>query len=721
MGHSPRWVLGVAASHNGGACLLRDDEIVVSVQEERLNRYKRATLVGGRESLAIQYCLAHAGIRPRDLSAVVYSSPHDAAEQHLAQDPVLNLAGAGVPVHWVPHHLAHAFGVFATSGFPDAAVLVVDGRGSPWGDVGEAERRVAIGAPSDATAAEHAESISLYDASGVEIVPIEKHFGDWTGFDDLSTYRTDRELAFREARLVSLGALFARASVQIFGDASEAGKVMGLAPYGRPTIPASEFLRIEGGRFVYSDVAWARFDHDERWPAHAEAYQDLAASLQVALEGALLHLVARLRATSRSTRLCYAGGVALNSIANERIVREGGFDDVYIMPAAEDSGTAIGAAYWGLWRLDPRNTRRRLAKDSVGRPYSLSEIDRAIEETPAVSLVTATSTIEKAVDVLCEGKIVGWFEGGSELGPRALGQRSILCDPRGPEMKDYLNHKVKHREGFRPFAPIVPLEDARAWFDLPDGVPHESPFMLRICPFREDKRALVPAVVHVDGTGRLQTLTAETNGRLYELVKAFGRRTGVPILLNTSFNVAGEPIVEQPSDALWCLLYTGLDYLVLEDRIVTKAAAYRSILDLYPRRAPLVSIGFDTFGSPDQAFSRRLASSAELPGRVPIPVMATTEGLYIARLREAEGTIVKLRVETPWGIVTQVVTLEILGVLEEARGDVDGKTLFEKVAARSLLGDPTPEGFVRLLGTLRRASLLTFHDGPHGTAAAPQG
>ena len=193
----------------------------------------------------------------------------------------------------------------------------------------------------------------------------------------------------------------------------------------------------------------------------------------------------------------------------------------------------------------------------------------AVTESPGVTVVRSADVISDAVQLLCDGKIIGWFDGGSELGPRALGQRSILCDPRQPDAKETLNRRVKMREAFRPFAPAVLLEEAANWFEFGDTV-RESPFMLRVIDVKLEKREQVPAIVHVDGTGRVQTLTKENNGRFYELVRRFHTATGVPMLLNTSFNRMGEPIIETPGDAIACLLNTGLDCCVFEDRIVFK-------------------------------------------------------------------------------------------------------------------------------------------------------
>ena len=553
MSNSP-WVLGISASpHNGAVCLLRGDEIVVAIQEERLTRKKRDGIYAAQPCRSLDYCFDYAGIGPRDLSMVVYSVPGRAnTRMHdIKLNPVLQVELNKIPTVRIPHHYSHAIGAFATSGFQEGAILVIDGSGSPFEDLPPDERQSCKGNVEDGF-----ESISLYSAVETFITPVEKHLvprGAWVApnKDGMPGFGT-------------FGGMYSASAAQIFGDLLEAGKVMGLAPYGEREFPTGEFYDLVDGRFVFHDTVTKRFRHHDRWPAHETEYQNLASSVQGALEDAILYIVEHLHRQYPSANLCYAGGVALNSVANERIIAESQFKSVYIMPAAEDSGTAIGAAYHGLWQLTRKNTRRKLVSDAVGRDYSSTEVSNAIDQTIGVRRVESTSIISDTVDLLCQGHIIGWFQGRSELGPRALGQRSILCDPRRPDGKEILNRRVKHREAFRPFAPVVLHEEAPNWFEL-EGKDPESLFMLRICKFKEDKKDLVPAVVHIDGTGRFQTVTSEVNGPLYDLIKKFYEKTGVPIILNTSFNVMGEPIVETPADALATFLSTGIDYCVLED------------------------------------------------------------------------------------------------------------------------------------------------------------
>jgi carbamoyltransferase len=654
-------VLGISNSHNGAVCLLHGDRIAAAVQEERLTRRKRSVTHGAFPSLALNYCLEYAGIKPRDLSLVVNASTGRVTNQieDVTLNPLLQTAKNKIPVLTVGHHLAHAVSAFATSGFESSAVLVVDGVGSAQEDL-TADEQAAI----KKRVPDGYETISLYSASGTRLVAVEKHMiekASWLIYESL-----------RMPRFRSLGGIFAAASWQIFGNVHEAGKVMGLAPYGRPTLPTSDFFALADGSFEFSDAIPKRFDHADRWPHHQEEYQDLAASAQVALEEALLYLTARLRELCPSENFCYGGGVALNSVANERILRERGFQGFYVVPAAEDSGVAIGAAYYGLWQLTNRNTRRPLGHDAVGRPYSAAEISQAIAKTPHVVVEEPDDVLSRAVDLLCDGKILGWFQGRSELGPRALGQRSIICDPRSPDAKALLNGRVKHREAFRPFAPVVPLDLAKDWFDL-DGFPPDSPYMLRVMRFRDGKADQVPAVVHVDGTGRLQTVTPEANGRFYELVQRFHARTGVPVILNTSFNVMGEPIVETPEDALWCFLSTGIDACVLEDSLVFKSPEHGSILDFYP-----------SILAPRYSESRLIVDG---------------------RLDDEEArqiSVLSFTVDTPWGRTRQVMSANVLPVLALMDGRRNGWSLLESLPGKVKKLDEL--SLLRALGLWRKAS-----------------
>jgi carbamoyltransferase len=668
-------ILGISSSHNGSACLIRGAEILVAIQEERLSRVKRDRVSGGRSFLSWRYCLEAAGARLADVDLVVCCgqdySGHPSEDISLNRE--LQLRRRRIPWITVPHHLGHAVGAYCTSGFERAAVLVIDGLGSPSADLSEQERAVIRGDQHDSVW----ESMSLYEVDEHGARPLEKLV---TPYSDPQRGARGR-LALPDWDLPysgTLGRLYGGAANQIFGDPTAAGKVMGLAAYGSPDIPVNDFYEVRDGVYEFRDRVPRSFATRRRWPQLRERYEVLAASVQVAVEEAVLALLRRLQELTPCRDLCYAGGVALNSVANERIVREGGFDNVYIMPAAEDSGVSIGAAYYGVLHLMGRLPRRRLGIDALGAPYSPGAITAAVDAAPCIVARCSDGIVVETVDRLTAGQIGGWFQGRSELGPRALGSRSIICDPRPADAKERLNARVKRREMFRPFAPVLPLEDVAEWFEV-DHAPHESPFMLRVLRFRPDKAALVPAVVHADGTGRVQTVTPE-NGLFHDLVMEFKRRTGIPVLLNTSFNVAGEPIVETPTDALWTLLEVDLDFCVLGDTVVTKQEGYDSLLQLVPM-----------IGDHDYRIRRRSSGGVLPPGRI--------------------GTgLMDFEVETPWGRVMRTLNGLQFAVLAEIDGTRTGWEILAALEARPG-AKVSADWLLQSLAQLRRLGIVTLAAG----------
>jgi carbamoyltransferase len=664
-----QWVLGLGASHNGAACLLRDGKIFVAIQEERLSGIKRAPIWASLPSLALNYCLEAARITPQDLDAVCCCIVSHRTLAHpyndLSTNPRLRITESGIPARIITHHLGHAISAFGTSGFPDAAVLVVDGTGSLLEDL-DVEERATV---SDAIVG-RSETVSMYEAEGTKVKPLFKYAGGWIGLlDSGSSTQAGGMRSFN-----SLGDMYSSVADQIFGSTMDAGKVMGLAPYGNPTIPVEEFLVIEEGHLRFTSLVTRRFPHNQRYPNQLMEYYNLASSVQRALEYAMMHLVRQLRAISKSDNLAMAGGVALNGIVNERIFRESGFKNVYIIPAAEDSGTAIGAALFADWQLNARNGYIHLTRDSLGRSYTSAAVRHAVDSTPFLIMQTPKNSVEAAVDLLCDGKMIGWFSGGCELGPRALGQRSILCDARRSDAKDILNLQVKYREDFRPFAPVVLASEAPEWFDL-DGVERESPFMLRVVPVRADKRSLIPAVVHIDGTGRMQTVREELNGTYYAVVKRFFERTGVPILLNTSLNTRGEPVVETPEDGLWCLLMSGLDACVFDDLVVTKEESYPHPLEFVP-----TLVGKTVRIEPNP--------------RVPSDLLVSWQ--------------------TKWGEALYAVPSPLLSrymvlidALKEIDGTSSGWTILDRMNSKTDRA-MAPENFIGILAKLRRMGTIAF-------------
>jgi carbamoyltransferase len=292
---------------------------------------------------------------------------------------------------------------------------------------------------------------------------------------------------------------------------------------------------------------------------------DVAAAFQRVLENKVLEICDILHKKTGADYLVISGGVSLNSVMNGRIVRESAFKDVYVMPAAGDNGTAIGAAFY-LYNGVLKKPRNFVHLDPyVGTSYTNEEIETVLKGAK-LNYAYFEDIEEQAASLLEKGQIIGWFQGTMEIGPRALGSRSILANPAFPDMKDKINAEVKFREAYRPFAPSAIVEAKNDFFDLTV----EAPFMLKVCNVHKDKQSVIPAVTHVDGSARLQTVNRELHPRYYDLIKKFGDKTGVPVVLNTSFNIQGEPLVESPKDAIRCFFSTGLDALVIGNYLLTK-------------------------------------------------------------------------------------------------------------------------------------------------------
>ncbi|HEY2184862.1 MAG TPA: carbamoyltransferase C-terminal domain-containing protein [Xanthobacteraceae bacterium] len=587
------YVLGINAyDHDVSACLLRDGDIAFAIAKERLTREKHDS---GFYHRAVDYCLAAEGIALDDVDLVVrncYVLPVEDVELRMLSQDVPEVMDAkeraqaemsplylskSPNVVTLSHHLAHAYSVFAACPFEEGVVMVVDGVGNYSSDITEQGQLTENVNPLAR------ESESYYRFRGSQIETLRKVW-----LQPVRGFLSD-EFYY----MAGLGALYSRVSSYIFSDWNKCGEVMGLAPYGRPRAVAP---LVELRRGELSVPEWGADlnkpwlpERERSWEASAamQHWKDLAWRMQDDAERVLLERAIWLRETTGARNLCMAGGVALNCVANGRIAREAGFENVWIQPAAGDDGVAIGCAYYGRLALQ-KNPRSFVMRHAfLGRPYSDKET-RAVTEGKLARLQT---TVTRSRDIcaetaklLSESNVFGWFQGGSEFGPRALGNRSILADPRDASMKDKLNKRVKHRQAFRPFAPIVLAERANEIFEGEQ----ESPFMLLATRVRPQWRDKIPAIVHVDGTARLQTVRQEHNAGLYRLLQEFEAITGVPVLLNTSFNIRGEPMVETPADALACFLSTGIDYLAMGDMLIAKNAFHR-ILSPFTRAASEVS------------------------------------------------------------------------------------------------------------------------------------
>jgi carbamoyltransferase len=585
------YVLGLNTyDHDVSACLLKDGAIAFAIAKERITREKHAS---GFYKEVIDYCLNAEGIAFDDIDLIVrncYILPVPEMEDRLvyqdmpgflpeyeradvAKHPLYRSQSPKVVT--ISHHLAHAYSAFAVSPFEEGVVMVVDGVGSYQSDVSEPYPATDIATPLAR------ESESYYKFSGSRLECLKKVWME-----------PDRGFLSDEFyNMPGLGALYSRASTYIFGDWNKCGELMGLAPYGRheqikPLMDiAGNELRVPRWSAEFNQPYL--MDGGGKWETSPSMrhWEDLAWRVQDDTEKVLLARARWLRETTGAKNLCIAGGVALNCVANGRIAREAGFENVWIQPAAGDDGIAIGCAAYGQLEVLKQPRAFVMKQSYVGKPYADQDVDKALQNFFVRIQVTAVRSDDICRDtakLLAEQRVIGWFQGASEFGPRALGNRSLLADPRKAEMKDILNSRVKHRQPFRPFAPIVLAERAKEIFEGEE----DSPFMLIAKPVRPEWRDRIPAIVHVDGTARVQTVSEDTNPVLYRLLKEFEALTGVPVLINTSFNVKGEPIVETPQDAVVCFLTTGIDNLVLHDTLVSKNALHAVV-------APLVRVYTD--------------------------------------------------------------------------------------------------------------------------------
>ena len=543
-------ILGINRTQDASVCLMQGSRVLFAIQKERLTRQKHHW--GKLDDFRDVYVPALAALaRPIDVVVEGFSSDEEFArvreyESELTQ--ALKVA-PGCRRARISHHLSHVYSVFPPSPFERAAVMVVDGQGSPVSQLTEEW------AGRDGTPGHHREVSSFYVADRRHVRCVAKQVWDCDS-----------------ARPVGLGMFYFWLTQAMFPGEGNEGKVMGLAPHGDPEAlglppldvdppnvfipPAWKAIVRERPRFRYVSGDTSRF-HD---------IANLAAAGQRAFEEALLTLARWMHAQTGLRALCFAGGTALNCAANDRVLRETPFERVFIPPAPSDAGTSLGCAVYGLTEVLGQPCEYRWTRDFLGPEPALRDIEHALADADDLVTQRPDDLVGAIVDLLCATRVVGLYQGGSEFGPRALGHRSILGDPRSAEVRDWINAKVKEREWFRPLAPIVLLEEAERFFDMR----HPSPFMQFAAPVRADAASLIPAVTHVDSTARLQTVARDDDPLLRALLDRFAMRTGIPVLLNTSFNRKEEPIVETPAQALATFRRTPMHALAMPPYLVRK-------------------------------------------------------------------------------------------------------------------------------------------------------
>lgn len=559
----PVYVLGTGLSHNGSAVLLKDGRVCVGIEKERLTRRKHD---GGNDSAAIAYCLEAEGIGLDDLALVVQCANFEVPDRDRYRGPRLFAGRGHPPIVSISHHLAHAWSAAGTSPFDDCAILIVDGCGSPLAQCTDLD---GIPLPADLDAPDAAmwcEKDSFYHFDGRRMTTLEKDFSPLALNDpgDTIRMRTTRH---------SIGGFYAAVSHYVFGNLDDVGKLMGLAPYGRPGTIAQNAFAIRDGRVFVEDGWKAAFDRPAAdyaaFRADFQYYADIARWAQGEVEGAVAALFRARLDRHPADRVCYAGGVALNAVANARLLDDEVVRDLYMEPAAGDNGLALGCAYHGWIEVLGRTKIPHDGSTCFGRSYSPAEVTAALgAASPAWSVerLDTPALIDRAAALLAQGKTLAWFRDGSEFGPRALGRRSILAHPGTPGIGDHINANIKFREDFRPFAPAVLPEHAASCFV--NG--RDSPYMILIDRTRPEVADTLRNVTHVDGTARVQTVDRRWNPDFAALLDAFHAATGVPVLLNTSLNRRGMPMVERPEEAVALFAETALDALVLQDVLVTK-------------------------------------------------------------------------------------------------------------------------------------------------------
>jgi carbamoyltransferase len=560
----PIYILGTGLSHNGSAVLLKDGQILVAIEKERITRKKHD---GGNDFDAVKYCLDAAGIGLNDLSLVVQCAnfEKDSIGIHTYKGKRFFPEDFAVPVVTISHHLAHAYSASGRAPFDHGYVFVLDGCGSPieqcddlFGTKNLAQKDI-----EQRQQFMYCEKDSYYRMKDGLLTPLVKDFSE------LGISAPPLPLS-PDTTSHSIGGFYGAASRYCFGNMDDAGKLMGLAPYGKPGVINLSAFRFHKGRvFVNMDVlpAFNRpASNFNDLKDNFQYYADFAHWVQSEVEEAVLYTLRHRIRQYKTTSLCYTGGVALNALTNSRIKRELGLKQLHIEPAAGDNGLALGCAFYGWLHVLGKPKQQHANRNSFGYSYPQDHTGKMLAQQTGIITKQSKDVVADTARLLEQGKVVAWFHEGAEFGPRALGFRSILANPFTPGIREYINAEIKLREDFRPFAPSVLAEDVTKYYKYNE----ESPFMLLVNTIKPEFEALLDAVVHKNKTSRVQTVTEKDNPQFYHLLKAFKRITGHGILLNTSFNKRGMPIVETPADAISFFRNSKLDYLIIGNTIVSK-------------------------------------------------------------------------------------------------------------------------------------------------------
>jgi carbamoyltransferase len=575
------YILGLNAYHaDSSAAIFKDGKMIAATEEERFRRQKHWA---GFPSMAIQFCLKEAGISlsqvdhiaiGRDPSAKMnkkllfllknpgggfnavldrFKNARKVAsleEEFFQLDSTVDKSVIKSRIHQVEHHRSHLASAFFASPFEESALLSIDGSGdftTTMTGIGKGNQIEVL----DSVDFPH--SAGLFYTAFTQLLGFP-HYGDEYKVMGLAPYGEPKYVdKLKEVLLFGDNGLFTL-NLKYFRSAKS-----GIISYGDDHIPVVAPM--------YSEALVEKFGAVRKKDEPLSQYhKDMAASIQRVTEELIFHILNHLQKKTGLNNICIAGGVAQNSVANGKLTRNTGFKNVYIPSAGHDAGISMGAALYVYNQIKQQPRSEPIWSAYTGSRFTNDEIEQYLQSRNITYKRYADEELyEKVADQLIDAGVVGWFNGRAEFGPRALGARSILADPRRSDAKDLLNAKIKRRESFRPFAPSILKEYVSEYFEVTD----EVPFMEKVFPIKKEKQALIPAVTHADGTGRLQTVDKVVTPRYYKLIETFGKKTGVPILLNTSFN-ENEPIVNSPHDALECYLRTNMDMLVLENCVITR-------------------------------------------------------------------------------------------------------------------------------------------------------
>lgn len=564
--NSPIYILGTGLSHNGSVVLLKDGHICVGIEKERLSRKKHD---GGNDTLAIQYCLDAEGIELKDISLVVQCANFEIPQRDRFKGERVFAGTESPKIVNISHHLAHAYSAIGTSPFTECAVMVIDGCGSPLDQFLQLhpEQKEYI---CETTINENrmlCEKDSFYHFDGKKLIPLVKEFSEMaeSGSDILSLPTTKH----------SIGGFYSTVSKYVFGNMDDVGKLMGLAPYGNLGVFNFEAFEFKSDNLFVNEDWKDKFTNPshgyEYFKEHFYYYANVARWAQDQVEKAIIACITNRLKRFPHENLCYSGGVALNAVANAKLVDSKTVKNIYFEPAAADNGLALGCAFYGWIEYLKMPKLQHNGSTCFGKEYSIEHIDRIFKKeeykqySPEV-FVNENELLKYCAKKLADGKTIGWFQSGSEFGPRSLGRRSILAHPGIKNMKDHINRNIKFREDFRPFAPAVLKDKVGQYFILG----RNSPYMILVDKTRSEYLEDLINVTHEDGSARVQTVEESWNPRFAKLIAEFYKQSGIAVLLNTSLNKKGMPIVETPQEAIHLFEVTALDVLVIENYVIER-------------------------------------------------------------------------------------------------------------------------------------------------------